>query len=98
MSESIVSNEYKCIICGNPGYDFKKGLHRHHVFYGTANRAKSEEWGCWVWVCPYHHNSSMNSIHANKGMDLTLKRRTQEKFEELYGHEKFMEEFGRSWL
>ena len=98
MSKSIVSNEYECLICKKPGYDLRRGLHKHHVFYGTANRAKSEEWGCWVWLCPYHHNGSMSSVHEQKDMDLKLKRSTQEKFEELYGHEKFMEEFGRSWL
>ncbi len=93
MSKSIMQTERECLICGDDRY-----LHRHHVFYGTANRSISEKWGCWVWLCPYHHNGSMNSIHANPGMDKRLKQETQKKFEELYGHDKFMQEFGRSWL
>lgn len=92
MSKSIMQNERKCLICGRDDY-----LHLHHVFAGSY-RQKSDEWGCVVWLCPYHHNGSMNSIHANSKMDKRLRRETQLKFEELYGHDKFMEEFGRSWL
>ena len=93
MPKSIVSNEYKCLICGKPF-----GLHKHHVFYGTANRKMSEKYGCWVWLCPYHHNTSMNSIHANPGMDQKLKRETQMIFEQTHSREEFMQIFGRSWI
>lgn len=93
MSKSIMQDEAKCLICGTPF-----GLHRHHVFYGTANRKLSEAYGCWVWLCSRHHNGSMSSVHHNPKMDQTIKRATQEKFEELYSHEKFMSVFGRNWL
>ena len=67
-------------------------------FYGTANRKKSEHWGCWVWLRSDFHNMSNHGVHTDKELDLRIKRETQERFEKLYGHEKFVKEFGRSWL
>lgn len=93
MSKSIIQNERKCLIC-----DEVEHLHKHHVFYGTANRSLSEKYGCWVWLCPWHHNMSMNSVHANHRMDIELKQRTQRKFEETHTREEFMRIFGRNWL
>lgn len=93
MSKSIMQDEAKCLICGTP-----YGLHRHHVFYGTANRKQSEKYGCWVYLCSRHHNGSMSSVHANPNMDTKLKKDTQRKFEETHTREEFMAIFGRSWL
>ena len=93
MTPSIMQTKRECLICGDD-----RRLHRHHVFPGTANRKQSEKYGCWVWLCPYHHNSSMKSIHADEQMDLQLKQRTQRKFEETHTREEFREIFGRSWL
>lgn len=83
----------ECLICGRID-----GLHRHHVFYGTANRKQSEIYGCWVWLCAYHHNGSMASVHANAMMDARLKQECQRKFEETHTREEFMKIFGRNWL
>lgn len=81
-----------CYCCGKP-YD----LHRHHIFEGR-NRKKSEEWGLTIWLCGAHHNLSNEGIHFNKDLDLQVKQMAQEAFEEAYGHDKFMEEFGRNYL
>lgn len=91
--KSIIQDEKKCLICGTPF-----GVHRHHVFYGTANRRQSERYGCWVWLCSRHHNGSNYSVHLNHTMDERLKRETQRKFEETHTREEFMKIFGRSWL
>ena len=75
-----------------------ENLHHHEVFYGSANRKKSIEWGCQVWLCGKHHNLSKNSVHMNHDMDLRLKRSTQTEFEKVYGHEAFMELFHKNYL
>ena len=93
MSKSIMQTKKECFICG----DIRQGLQRHHCLHG-AYRQKAEEWGCWVWLCWKHHTGSPMSVHHNSDMDRNLQREAQRRFEALYGHEKFMEKFGRSWL
>lgn len=82
-----------CYICGKRG-----ALHIHEVFYGTANRKKSIAYGCYVSLCPEHHNMSNDGVHLNKALDNSLKMACQKRFEELYGHEKFMEVFHRNYI
>ena len=93
MAKSIMQDEKVCYVTGSTD-----DLHKHHIFFGTANRKKSEKWGCWVWLRSDFHNMSNHGVHADKELDLKIKRETQRRFEELYGHETFMKEFGRSWL
>ena len=93
MSKSIISNYPECIVCRTT-----KNLHRHHIFFGTANRELSEEWGCWVYLCSRHHTGN-HGVHFNKSFDLTLKRMCQDKFEEELGtREDFIRIFGRNYL
>ena len=94
MSDSIISNRKECLVC-----KITKNLHRHHVFYGTANRQKSEDYGCWVYLCFRHHNGSMAGVHSNRTFDNRLKQMCQRKWETLYGtREDFIKVFGRSWI
>lgn len=94
MSRSLISNEHECYVCGQV-YD----LHRHHIFYGTANRRLSENYGCWCWLCGWHHNLSDVGVHFNKKLDLRLKKVCQEAWEREYGgRSDFIAVFGRSWL
>lgn len=94
MAKSIISNEQKCFICETP-----LNLHRHHIFYGTANRKLSEEYGCWVYLCENHHNWSNKGVHFNKELDRYLKRICQIKWEKRYGtREDFIRIFGRNYL
>jgi len=83
----------ECFICHRKGV-----LHKHEVFFGTANRKKSIKWGMVVALCPECHNMSNKGVHFNRFADLELKRTAQKVFEEKYGHEKFMEVFGRNYL
>ena len=92
-SKSILQSAKECYITGRTDR-----LHRHHVFYGGANRKKSEKYGCWVWLIPELHNLSNAGVHLNKPFDIRLKRECQRRFEELYGHDLFMKEFGRNYL
>lgn len=91
--ESILSNVKRCYICGS-----QINLHRHHIFFGTANRKKSEEYGCWVWLCAYHHTLSDESVHQNHKVDLCLKQECQRRFEKTKTREEFRAIFGKNWL
>lgn len=92
--KSIISNDRECVVCGTT-----RGLHKHHVFYGSANRKKSEQYGCWVFLCGKHHNLSNEGVHYDKTLDRKLKVCCQEVWEQTYGdREQFIKEFGRSYI
>lgn len=106
MTKSILQTEKECILCRKrlelwhmPQLPLSaEGLERHHVMHGTANRAKAEEWGLWVWLCHGHHTGGKESVHMNREADLELIQTAQRAFEERYSHEKWMEEFGKNYL
>ena len=41
---------------------------------------------------------SDHGVHFNKALDLNIKMECQREFEKRWGHEKFMEIFGRNYL
>jgi hypothetical protein len=92
MSNSILSNERECYVCKTP-----LNLHKHHIF-PAANRKNSEKYGCWVYLCAWHHNMSNEGVHFNRLLDVELRQTAQRKFEELHSHEEFMRIFGKNWL
>ena len=94
MTESIMSNEPVCFVC-----DTTEGLHRHHIFHGTANRKLSEQYGCWCYLCGRHHNLSIEGVHFNAAVDLRLKQMCQERWEVRFGDRSaFIKTFGKSYL
>lgn len=93
MSKSILQTERVCWFCGTT-----YNLHKHHVIYGRGNRAKSEHYGLTVYLCQPHHTAALEGVHFNAERDLELKKYAQKAFEARYGHEKFMEEFGKNYL
>lgn len=94
MAKSIISNEKSCFICGDPN------VVKHHSFHGTANRQISESQGCWIYLCPEHHNMSNEGVHFNHPFDVMLKKYTQMIWEEKNGksREDFIKTFGKSHL
>lgn len=89
-----MQSERKCYVC-----DDTVLTHKHHIYEGTANRKKSEQDGCWVYLCFFHHNGSNESVHFDKKLDMKLKRECQEKWESIYGdREDFIKRFGKSYL
>ena len=66
----LVPNLNTCFVCGT-----SEGIHIHHVFFGNANRQKSEEDHMIIGLCPYHHNLSKDGVHFNKQLDNLLKSR-----------------------
>lgn len=87
---------YLCILEGC--YREYPTLHTHHIFPGTANRAKSEEHGLTVRLCPRHHEYSEDAVHGNRRNQYLLKAAAQKKFEETHSREEFLREFGKSIL
>lgn len=92
MSKSIVNNDRYCLVCGTT-----QNIHKHHIFYGTGLRKLSEKYGCWCYLCYHHHNGSNDGVHFNKQLDQELKKKTQERFEEVNPDLDFMKIFGRNY-
>lgn len=92
--DSILQTKRECLVC-NTTYD----LHKHHVFYGIANRKLSDKHGCWCWLCANHHNMSDQGIHFDKTLDKTVKAQCQRMW---MGDDRTVEEFikifGRSFI
>lgn len=87
--KSILQDEKKCFVSGA-----EAGLDKHHIFHGPRRKA-ADKWGCWIWL---RHDIHMEVHDRNTTLDRILKRTCQERFEEIHGHEKFMEVFGKSYL
>ena len=92
MSKSIISNERECLVCKTT-----LGLHKHHIYEGSAERKKSERYGCWCYLCGKHHNLSNDGVHFNKRLDHQLKSLCQKRFEETYPELDFMKIFKRNY-
>lgn len=91
---SILQNKKECYVCGS------KNIHIHEVFYGTANRKKSIEDGCCIYLCPRHHNMSDEGIHFNKELDLEVKQLMERKWLDTYNKniEDFIKRYGKNYL
>jgi hypothetical protein len=68
----------------------------HEIFFGK-HRQLSIKYGIQVHLCTEHHRGPAGP-HLNLRRNLELKQQGQRWFERLYGHEKFMKEFGRNYL
>ncbi|MEG7531420.1 MAG: hypothetical protein RSF83_08490 [Hungatella sp.] len=95
MSKSILEEREcrTCYVCGQYGQ-----VEEHHIFYGSANRKKSEQWGLKVHLCRVHHRDYKLGVHGgNKDLDMQLKRTGQQAFEQLHSRKEFMKEFGKNY-
>ena len=92
MGKSLLQDEKKCYITGAT-----ENLHQHHIFKGSRRKA-SDKWGCWVWLRADWHNMADYGVHFNKELDTWLKLEAQAAFEAKYGHQKFMDVFGKNYL
>ena len=81
----------QCYICGSI-----RNIHRHHVFYGTACRKLSEEYGLTAHLCVDCHELVHNKCPE---MYAGLRRIGQRAFEEHHGsREKFKKIFEGDYL
>lgn len=85
----------RCAICGK-----EHGLHKHHVFFGTANRQLSEEDGMVVYLCPECHEHGARAVHRNRETDVALKQAAERVWmaDRESDEDAFRARYGRSWL
>ena len=89
--KSILTDDFEhCYICGAPYPQI------HHIM-NKYDKERSEKWGLLVPLCMTHH-TGMFGVHTHPDLMLEMRKTGQKKFEELYGHDKWMEEFGKSYL
>ena len=94
-----IPHDAECYLCHGMAEE------RHHIFHG-ANRSKSEEDGCWVYLCHGCHMAlhSLPSHLVVGGEDMTvdmwLKRICQAQWMHERGAtvEDFIGRYGRSYL
>ena len=111
MAKSIIQpnirtkQDRECVLCkleaarnnhyGELAHD---GLHKHHIM-GGPDRKKSEHWGVWCYLCLEHHETGENAVHNTGDKNgRFLKELGQRAFEKRYGHDKWMEVFGKNYL
>lgn len=88
-TKSLMTTEQgECYVCGRMCETAR------HEIYGGADRQASKALGMWVDVCPHCHSE----IHNNLKEYEWLRVAGQIKFEEQYGHKKFIDVFGRNYL
>lgn len=97
--KSIIQNKKECFLCRYL-YDAENtnNLNDHHIFFGTANRRLSEEYGLKAWLCIKHHTEGIGAVHKNRDHDLMLKKIAQKKFEETRTRKEFIQIFGKSYI
>lgn len=89
---SIIQDEKKCFICGNP-----YNLEAHHIFNGP-NRKLSEKYGLKIWLCKPHHTGD-KGVHFDEDLKRQIKQLGQTVFEAEYGsREDFLRIFGKNYL
>ena len=89
MTESIMQDGKYCYITGRTAH-----LDKHHCFDGSRRKA-ADKWGCWVWLT---HDLHMSAHQRQPEILNQLRQECQEEFERRYGHERFMEVFGKNYL
>lgn len=82
----LTDNLFVCYICGRPKDDLNE-------VYGGSNRQKSMQWGCIIPLCRRCHTI----WHTDKELRQKYYDVCRNKFVELYGFDKFMEEFKKSY-
>ena len=88
---SIIQRRRECYICRTTA-----GLEKHHVYAGGRRKA-ADKWGCWVWLCNAHHTGRFG-VQYDARTSRRLKAECQRAFEALYGHERFLEVFGKNYV
>lgn len=80
-----------CRVCSRPYAEL------HEIFFGI-HRQKSIQYKMQVRLCEIHHRNGSHAVHNNTEFNLRLKQEFQSKFESIYGHKKFMQEFGKNYI
>lgn len=86
---SIITDNLKiCYICNQ---NKKEDLHE---IFGGCNRVKSMQWGLVIPICRECHQE----WKENKELRIKYQKESQQKFENKYNHELFMQEFRKNYI
>lgn len=91
MIKSIISNAYKCFLCGAT-----RNLEVHHIM-SNANRDKSTKYGLVVYLCKECHTGT-NGVHSNYAKMEALRKIAQTQFMLVYPTYNWMGLFHRNYL
>lgn len=80
-------NKERCYICGRYG-----ATELHHCLHGIR-RKHADKYGLTVHLCPGCHRK----LHDTGENDKALEQIAQEYLEKQYGHDKWMEVFGKDF-
>lgn len=78
FKKSLLQDKKECYKCKRT-----IALHQHHIYEGR-NRTNSDKDGCWIWLCPQHHNMSNKGIHFDDKFDLEVKKECEKVWLEYY--------------
>lgn len=103
MSRSIIQDkeEHYCYLCAlleGRAWQQSMILEEHHIMFGIKWRRKSEHYGLKIYLCQEHHRTGKNAVHRDKDTRILTQKIAQYAFEKKYGHEKWMQEFGKNFL
>ena len=89
--------EMSCF-CRNKRYN--KRCHRHEIFFGSANRQKSIEYGLVVFIEPEYHNITAYGVHFNDDLRRQMQEFAQRVAMKYYewSTEDFINIFGKNYL
>ena len=100
--KSIMQDEHdkRCYLCMLLHGDYKeKVTQEHHVIFGSGRRNLSNEYGLTVRLCiEKHHEYGEEAVHQNQEIAELLKRKAQERFQEVYPHLDWMQVIKRNYL
>ena len=66
----------------------------HHMIFGANRRVWSDCYGLVRDLCSSCHDR----VHRDHMMELNYRKIAQKQFEDKYGHDKYMQIFGRNYL
>lgn len=100
MAKSIIQKDSSyCYLCERHGNDDR--LEEHHIYFGIANRSKSEKYGLKVHLCGNRcHRLGKESVHKNIKVCRELQAHAQRIAMKHYGWsvEQFRAIFGKSYI
>lgn len=99
MAKSIIqTDKTHCYICGRNSHADYWGLDEHHVFFGLANRKKSEKYGLKVYIC--HDRCHLGGVHKDAELNQALQSKVQKIAMKHYkwSVEDFRAIFGKSYI
>lgn len=91
---SLYPTDDGCFICHNPT------VVRHHIYGGHGRRPIADEEGCWVELCPYHHNMSDFGVHFDHELDRFFKEDCERRWCAANGKgpDDFRDRFGVNYI